>query len=217
MYKQSDLSDESMLSSRNDLSDESMLCNQNSLSDKELLIVHYGVADKAGRRQSLNAIADVLKMIFPDYEVQQAFSSQRVIDRIKNQEGVDIKSVKMALDEAASNHVRSLVVLPTYIISGIEYHSLLEIVHAYEEKFVSIKMCKPMLTEKDDFNITADAIAAYASCYDDEQTAICLMGHGTTDAANEAYLRLQSTFNDKNYVNYYVGTKCASPMAKDIL
>ena len=53
--------------------------------------------------------------------------------------------------------------------------------------------------------------------YDDGQTAICLMGHGTEAESNQVYGKMQEMFKEAGYANYYVGTVEASPSLDDVM
>ena len=60
------------------------------------------------------------KRQFPDWSVRRAFTSQIIIDRVKERDGVEIDNVKAALDRAVENGVKTLVVQPTHLMDGLE-------------------------------------------------------------------------------------------------
>jgi sirohydrochlorin cobaltochelatase len=51
--------------------------------------------------------------------------------------------------------------------------------------------------------------------YDDGQTAICLMGHGTEAESNAIYASMQKVFADQGLKNYFVATVEAEPSFAD--
>ena len=53
--------------------------------------------------------------------------------------------------------------------------------------------------------------------YDDGETAICFMGHGTEADSNHVYAKMQDMLADAGYKNYYVGTVEAEPSLEDVL
>jgi sirohydrochlorin cobaltochelatase len=53
--------------------------------------------------------------------------------------------------------------------------------------------------------------------YDDGETAIVFMGHGTEAASNRVYADMQDTFNKLNYKNYFMGTVEAEPSLEDVV
>ena len=52
--------------------------------------------------------------------------------------------------------------------------------------------------------------------YEDDQTAICLMGHGTEAESNAIYATMQKVFDDLGYDNYFVATVEATPTFDDV-
>ena len=53
--------------------------------------------------------------------------------------------------------------------------------------------------------------------YDDGETAICFMGHGTEAESNQVYAKMQDMLTEAGYKNYYVGTVEAAPSLDDVL
>ena len=74
-----------------------------------------------------------------------------------------------------------------------------------------------MLTSDDDFERVMKAIVEATAEYDDGETAICFMGHGTEAASNEVYGKMQDLLKTNGYDNYYVGTVEAEPSLEDVL
>ena len=61
------------------------------------------------------------------------------------------------------------------------------------------------------------AITAATAEYDDGETAICFMGHGTEADSNSVYTKMQDMLTEAGFTNYYVGTVEAAPTLDDIL
>jgi sirohydrochlorin cobaltochelatase len=60
-----------------------------------------------------------------------------------------------------------------------------------------------------------EAIHDVMKRYEDDQTAICLMGHGTEAESNTVYATIQQDLADKGYKNYFVATVEATPTFED--
>jgi len=73
------------------------------------------------------------------------------------------------------------------------------------------------LTSDEDFEAVAKAIAEETASYDDGQTAICFMGHGTEADSNGIYGKLQEKMTAGGYENYYIGTVEAEPSLEDLM
>lgn len=187
--------------------------NQDDIGQRELLVVSFGTSYNDARRLSIGGVEDALQTAFPDWSVRRAFTSQIVLDHVKARDGVSMDNVSDALDRAAGNGVRTLVVQPTHLMNGFEYQELAEAVQDRAATFDGVAIGAPLLTSDDDFQRVADAVVSSTAEYDDGQTAICLMGHGTEAASNGVYEKIQSFFP----TGYYVGTVEASPSVEDVL
>ena len=149
--------------------------------------------------------------------MRRAFTSQIIIDRVKERDGVEIDNVKAALDRAVENGVKTLVVQPTHLMDGLEYADLVDELAQYADAFEHIAVGAPLLTSDEDFQSVAGAITQATAQYDDGDTAICFMGHGTEVESNQVYGQMQQVLKEAGHDNYYVGTVEAAPTLEDVL
>ncbi len=191
--------------------------NQDEIGEKELLVVSFGTSFNDSRRLTIGAIEKDLKEAFPDYSVRRAFTSQIIIDHVKKRDGEVIDNVTEALDRAVNNGVKTLVVQPTHLMHGFEYTDLKEELADYADAFDKLVIAEPLLDTDEDFNGVIEAVTQATKEYDDGETAICFMGHGTEADSNSVYAKLQEMMNAAGYDNYYIGTVEASPSVEDVL
>lgn len=191
--------------------------NQDEIGEKELMVVSFGTSFNDSRRLTIGAIEGALDDSIEDYSVRRAFTAQIIIDHVMNRDGVKIDNVKEALDRAVDNGVKVLVIQPTHLMNGIEYNELKEEVAGYADAFDQIAIGEPLLTSEEDFNRVASAIVDATKEYDDGETAIVFMGHGTEAESNAVYAKMQGILTDAGYANYYVGTVEATPSLEDVL
>ncbi len=191
--------------------------NQDEIGEKELLVVSFGTSYNDSRRLTIGAIEQWLQTGFPDWSVRRAFTSQIIIDHVKDRDGEVIDNVTEALERAIHNGVKTLVVQPTHLMSGFEYTDLKDELAEYADAFDQIILSDPLLVSDDDFISVADAIVDATAKYDDGETAICFMGHGTEADSNGVYARMQTVLNDAGKENYYIGTVEAEPSVEDVL
>ncbi len=158
-----------------------------------------------------------IEKAFPDWSVRRGFTSQIIIDHVKSRDGEVIDNVTEALDRAVANGVKTLVVQPTHLMNGFEYTDLVDELAKSSDSFEKIAVGEQLLTSDDDFSRVADAIVAATKEYDDGETAICFMGHGTEAASNGVYAKMQQVLADKGCKNYYIGTVEAEPSVEDVL
>lgn len=192
--------------------------NQDEIGDNELLVVSFGTSYNDSRRLTIGAIEDKLDDEFGGtYSVRRGFTSQIIIDHVKSRDDIAIDNVKEALDRAVDNGVKNLVVQPTHLMNGLEYNELVDEIANYSDAFDSVSIGEPLLTSDDDFDKVITAITDATAEYDDGETAICFMGHGTEADSNAVYAKMQELLTEKGYDNYYVGTVEATPSLDDVL
>lgn len=182
-----------------------------------LLVVSFGTSYNESRDATIGAVEQALADAYPEYEVRRAFTSQIIIDILKEREGLEIDNVDEALDRLVADGVKELVVQPTHIMSGYEYDDLIAALDDYKDKFDSVKVGAPLLTSEEDYDAVVRTLAEETAEYNVEGTAIAFMGHGTEHEANAAYAKLQQKFLDAGYSNYYVGTVEGEPLVEDVL
>lgn len=193
------------------------LRNQDGIGKKELLAVSFGTSYEDSRKVTIGAIEDALEKAFPEYSVRRGFTSQIIIDLIKSRDQMEIDNVEQALDRAADNGVETLIIQPTHLMDGLEYHDLVEEAARYADAFSQIVVGEPLLSSEDDFRRVIQAITQSTAEYDDGKTAICFMGHGTEAESNQVYEKMQDMLSQEGYSNYFVGTVEASPSLEDVL
>ena len=191
--------------------------NADNIGDNELLVLSFGTSFNDSRRLNIGAIESDLEKAFPDYSVRRGFTANIVIDHIQNRDGVKIDDVDEAMYRAVDNNVKNLVIQPTHLMNGLEYQELEEQVAQYADAFDKIAIGKPLLTSEDDFKRVEQALVDWTSEYDDGETAICFMGHGTEAESNEVYQKMQDLLTADGHDNYFVGTVEASPSLEDVL
>ena len=192
--------------------------NQDGIGEKELLVVSFGTSYNDSRRLTIGGIEAAVAEAFSDYDVRRAFTAQIVIDHVERRDGVHIDNLTEALDRAVANGVKTLVVQPTHLMHGFEYDDVMAELAEYADAFENgIVVGDPLLTSDEDFDRVADILIDLLKDYDDGETALVYMGHGTEHEANAVYAKMQDVFADKGAANYYVGTVEAAPSVDDVL
>jgi len=191
--------------------------NGDGIGENELLVVSFGTSYNDNRRLSIGSIEEDMERAFPDWSVRRGFTSQIIIDHIEKRDGEVIDNVQEALTRAMDNGVKNLVIQPTHLMDGLEYNDMVDEVAQYSDAFESVAIGKPLLTTDEDFKAVMDVITGETAPYDDENTAICFMGHGTEADSNAVYAKMQDILTENGYDNYFIGTVEASPSLEDVL
>ena len=191
--------------------------NQNGIGENELLVISVGTSAPEIRRLTIGAIEAAIENAFPEYTVRRGFTNQTIICRIKHREGISIDNAGEALARAAANGVKNLVIQPTHMMDGVEYRKVVTEAAKYQNSFSSLSIGAPLLTSDEDFRSVADALVSSTAAYNDVETAICFMGHGTEAVSNEVYARMQKLLWDSGWAHYFIGTMEAAPTGEDVL
>ena len=191
--------------------------NQDGIGEKELLVVSFGTSFNDSRRLTVGAIEKALQEAYPDWSVRRAFTSQIIIDHLAKRDGEIIDNVHDALERAIRNGVKILVVQPTHLMDGFEYNDLKKELAAYADAFDRIVLGDALLTIDRDFDMVAEAMVEATAAYDDGETAVCFMGHGTEAASNSVYAKMQTVLSEAGCEHYYIGTVEAEPSLEDVL
>ena len=184
--------------------------------DTAILVVSFGTSFNDSREATIGAIEKAIQDKFPQYEVRRAFTSQIIIDKLKERDDLDIDNVTEALDRAAADGIKNLVVQPTHLMDGLEYNDLKDELAKYEDTFDQISLGEPLLTSDDDYDNVITAITDATKDYNNDDTAVVFMGHGTEAESNHIYTDLQEKITAAGFDNYYIGTVEAEPSLEDI-
>ena len=182
-----------------------------------ILVVSFGTSFNDSRHITIGAIESAIREKFPDYDVRRAFTSQIIIDKLKERDGVVIDNVEEALDRLVADKVQEIVVQPTHLMNGYEYDDLAKALESYKDKFKKVAFGEPLLSSDDDYYKVIAALASVSERYDDGKTALVFMGHGTEAESNKVYSTLQDKLTAEGKKNYFIGTVEAAPSIEDVL
>lgn len=197
--------------------EETTVEEETAKMESAILVVSFGTSYNDSRDITIGAIEEAMIQAFPEYEVRRAFTSQIIIDVLKKRDGLVIDSVTEALDRAVTDGVKELIVQPTHLMNGYEYDDLAKELTGYVDKFDKIVLAEPLLISDADFDAVTKAITEKTASYNDGETAICFMGHGTEADSNAVYAKLQDKLTEDGYENYYIGTVEANPTLEDVV
>ncbi len=136
--------------------------------------------------------------------------------------------MEQALERAAENQVKDLVIQPTHLMHGAEYDELKRAADDYQDRFETVKIAEPLLGEigTDALVINADkeavAIAVLNEALKDagydsldaakgDGAAFVFLGHGTYHTAKVSYSQMQTQMTDIGCVNAFIGTVEGEP------
>ncbi|MBM7854893.1 sirohydrochlorin cobaltochelatase [Desulfohalotomaculum tongense] len=186
---------------------------------KAILVVSFGTSYPEARKACIESVENKIKNTFKDYEIRRAFTSEFIIKKLAQRDGLSIDNPEQALTKLKEEGYKQVVVQPLHIIPGAEYDEVKIIVDKFaaEKAFEQIVLGRPLLGSESNPNDYAIALEALKEQIPElaENQAVLLMGHGTHHEANACYDKFQQEINKAN-LNIFVGTVEAEPTLEDI-
>ena len=147
------------------------------MTERAVLAVSFGTSHRDTLEKNIAAIEAELAAAFPERTVRRAFTSGMILRKLAG-EGTHIDNVPQALERLLAEDCTDVVVQPTHVLNGEEYHKLLAQGRALME-----------------------ALPAQRA-----DTAVLYMGHGSEHQANSAYALMEYTFHDLGRKDVVIGT-----------
>lgn len=177
-----------------------------------LLMVHFGTTHDDTRELTINAINQKAQAMFPNLDMCEAYTSRIIIHRLK-QRGMEKLTPLEMLKQLHKDGYTHVIIQSSNIIDGIEMESLRQDVHEVEKDFKEIRIGKPLLYGKEDYEQVIDALMPSLPA----QGAIVLVGHGTYTPITAAYTMVDYMLKAKGYTHAHVGTIEGYPAFEDAL
>lgn len=171
---------------------------------KAVLVVSFGTSYHETRKKTIDACEDKIREGLKDYDFNRAYTSNMIIRKLKNRDGIYIENPIQALDRLYEEGYKEVIVQTLHIICGEEYTKLKEQVESYQDKFEKIILGRPLLTYIEDYKEAVEALE-YQIPKMEEDEAVVFMGHGTFHESHSAYPALEYMLRDHG-INAYVGT-----------
>ena len=173
---------------------------------KALLAVSFGTSYEATRKATLEAIEKALIAAFPDRIFYRAWTSGRILKKLKANGGPVYDTLTEALERMAADGVTDVLVQPTFMLDGYEMKMTADIVGQWAGRFEALTLGRPLLDGAEDLAALARLLEQTFA----EQVApgemLAFMGHGSEDTAENMYKLLKESFERDGFGRFSVGT-----------
>ena len=167
------------------------------------LVISVGTSQIEAIEKTSLCLVHKIEEKFPDEKCYLGFSNQRILNKMQAIAPETFYSVKDALEQMREDGIEEAVILPTYLLNGLENDGMLKIAEEYRKFFKQMRIGKPLLSAKEDYEEVLNALLTEASLEDGE--ALVLVGHGSQLSGN-TYQNLEYTAYIKGQRNVFVGT-----------
>ena len=161
-----------------------------------LIAVSFGTSYPETRKKTIEAVERKLAEAYPEFDVFRAFTSNKVIKKIKEQENTTILTVDQQMKNLIADGYDEIYVQPLHIIPGSEYSKALHQAMSYKNQLKLIKVGKPLLSSIADYQKIVAWLELLAKNLDDDECLV-LMGHGSQHSAFTVYACLDHMLMDK--------------------
>ncbi len=190
--------------------------------NRRIIVASHGTTYPDARAHDIGAVERAVQDAYPGWAVRRAFTSQPIINRIQAHGGEKVDNLGQALQHAVDEGARTLVILPTHLLCGVEYERLVATADRFRN-VMTITVAEPLLGTADANAGTANpnlravteavatataADAGYGSALaaGEDGCALVLVGHGSAHEARAVYDQMQTEAARLSYGNVFVGT-----------
>ena len=187
-----------------------------------MLFVSFGTSHAETRVKTIDAIEARVREEFPNCTPYSAWTSGRIIEKVKAERGEHHDTLDEALARMADDGVDDLVVVTTCLLRGGEMAKIEKAVTAWSEaRNCPTWMTDPLLASAGDRAAVARAVCdEFASV--PAEDALLLMGHGSSEkgidlkAANAVYRKIQDELHALGRTRFFVATVEGEPTFDDV-
>ncbi len=161
-----------------------------------LVAVSFGTSYPETRKKTIEAVEKKLSQTYPSCDVFRAFTSNKVIKKIKEQEKTTILTVDQQMQQLIDKGYEEVYVQPLHIIPGSEYSKALHQAMRYKNDFKNLEVGRPLLSGIEDYQKVIAWLDLLAKNLDEDE-ALVLMGHGSQHSAFTVYACLDHMLMEK--------------------
>lgn len=156
---------------------------------KAMLVVSFGTSYAEAERSCIRPVEEALAQAFPQYELRRAFTSRKIIKKLRGQ-GIAVDSESEALEKLRAEGYAQICIVPTHVLHGIEYEMV-------KQAAGGCPVSEPLLETQADLAWMAELLGEIAA---EEGEKLLMMGHGTEHAADETYALLRKVLPEDVYL-----------------
>ena len=164
-----------------------------------ILLVSFGTTHRDTREKNIEAIVEAVRKKYPDRDVCQAYSSDRVRAILKERENLCIPSIEEALIRMKESGIRNLTILPTHIIDGVENNKMKQIAERYRPDFETLSIADALLEEEA------------------QGKTVIFMGHGSQHEADGSYEKMEQALRAYAGREIYIATVEGAVTIEEVL
>lgn len=185
---------------------------------RTLIVASFGTSYPETAEKNIVTVEKCLADSFPEHDFFRAYTSGMIRRKLLKRDNLDIDSVESVLEKIKAAGYTDLLLQPTHIIPGTEFHDVKKILEEQRPQFSSIKLGDALLASEKDFQPFVDALKEKLLPLHGETKAIVLMGHGSRNqTADQIYEDLEKVFHQNGFDHLWIGTVEGGRTLADLL
>lgn len=184
-----------------------------------ILLVAFGTSIPEAAK-AFDAIQAKVKKVFPGTDVEWAYTSKIIRDKLRKQ-GKNLDDPVVALGRMLDNGYTHIVVGSLHTLPGVEFHEMARDVQAMRTMSGmfgrQILASRPLLSSTDNMTRVVKALASNAPESRQPEDALLLMGHGSEHHPGDAVYAAMNYWAQDIDPNLYIGTVEGRPTLAEII
>ena len=174
---------------------------------KAIVLVAFGSANLEGIKKSIGLLEkDLDKCFGEEYTIIKAFTSNRIIDLLKERHDYVIPHLSKALFNLVNHGYEEVIIQPLHIMSGREKKQIEEIVNEYKYSMEKLVISKTLFTDDDNKLNQEGYEIADIICENSNNNDILLVGHGSKKSSNKLYNVIENAVKKISNKRVYMAT-----------
>ena len=174
---------------------------------KAIVLVAFGSANLDGIKQSIGLLEQDLNEYFSgEYTVLKAFTSNKIIELLKERHDYVIPHLSKALFNLVNQGYEEVIIQPLHIMSTSDIKRIEEVVDEYKYSMKRIVICNTLFSDEEEVLIKESNEIANIIWDDSEKNDILLVGHGSKKNSNKIYDVITETVRNKSNKKVYLAT-----------
>lgn len=185
---------------------------------KAIVLVAFGSANLQGINDSIGLLEkDLNKCIGKEYTIIKAFTSNKIIDLLKERYDCVIPHLRNALFSLVNHGYEEVILQPLHIMNGRDYKEIEFIAKEYKYSFRRLVISKPLFSGEDKRLLIESCEIAEIICENIKDSNILLVGHGSKRSSNRLYDEIEKAVEKINCGKTYMATLEGNKTINDVI
>ncbi|MEG2938602.1 MAG: sirohydrochlorin cobaltochelatase [Oscillospiraceae bacterium] len=180
---------------------------------KAIIVASFGTTHEDAEQKNIMAVERAIGQRFPNYHLCRAYTSTMIMRTMRSR-GREIDDVGTALQKLCDSGYEQVYIVPTHVIPGEEYEKVCRAARAFEGRFKSLKISRPLLDLSEDIVTVGTALARHNPIEKNE--CLVLFGHGSGHYSNTVYSAMEHMLKESVCERVIVGTVDGYPTLEDV-